>query len=151
MKTLSMKVLSEKVFISYPEQRQNSSLWIFRTQLYLYICLRRFKDVDRKPKQDLRPPAITLGYADLGVISLESFRAATNNRHPTELILSSTIEPPQQAQLPPAGIPLRCRQSAHKSVRTIHRAPGLPACRTVTIGSWRWRWPRCLSTCGQAV
>jgi len=31
VKTLSMKVLSEKVFISYPEQRQNSSLWIFRT------------------------------------------------------------------------------------------------------------------------
>lgn len=91
MKTLSMKVLSEKVFISYPEQRQNSSLWIFRTQLYLYICLRRFKDVDRKPKQDLRPPAITLGYADLGVISLESFRAATNNLHPTELILSSRL------------------------------------------------------------
>jgi hypothetical protein len=85
VKTLSVKVLSEKVFISYPEQRQNSSLWIFRTQLYLYICLRRFKDADRKPKQDLQPPAITLGYADPGVISLESFRAATNNRHPTEL------------------------------------------------------------------
>jgi len=49
VKTLSMKVLSEKVFISYPEQRQNSSLWIFRTQLYLYICLRRLQDADRKP------------------------------------------------------------------------------------------------------
>lgn len=88
MKTLSVKVLAEKVFISYPEQCQNSSLWLVRTQLYLYICLRWLKDTVCKPIQDLRPSAISLGYADPGAISLESCRAATNNR-PTQANLLS--------------------------------------------------------------